>query len=327
MPDQTDLRVAVVGLGVMGRTHVAVLTGLAGVAVTAVSDVDPIALAAVADATGAVAVDDPLALVAAADVDAVLVASPDATHAPLVLAALDRGLPVLCEKPLTTSVDDTLAVLDRERAAGRRLVQVGFMRRFDPGFAAVRDAVASGQTGPPALVRTVHRNPVASYAFSPQVLVLNSASHDVDLVRWCTGEEVAAVTATTAPGADERSATVLLTMVTTSGVLAVTELTYGPSCGYVVGAEVVGPGGAAATPPGAQDDGDWVTRFADAYRAQDLAWTSALRSGADLPGAGALDALESGAVLAAAGRSLETGRTVVVERPAGGPSAAAQRPV
>ncbi len=309
------VRIAVVGLGGMGRTHVAVLTGMAGVAVTAVSDVDPTALAAVADATGAVADDDPLRLVRTADVDALLIASPDATHAALLHAGLDRGLPVLCEKPLTTSVDDGLAVLERERAAGRRLVQVGFMRRFDPAFASVHDAVASGRTGRPALVHTVHRNPVSSYAFSPAVLVLNSASHDVDLVRWYTGEEIAQVTATAAPGADATAATVLLRMVTTSGALASTELTYGQACGYDVRAEVVGPDGVAATLPGDQD-GDWVDRFADAYRAQDLAWTSALRSGADLPGASTLDALAGSAVLEAAGRSFESGRTVAVDYPA-----------
>ncbi|MBC7639649.1 MAG: Gfo/Idh/MocA family oxidoreductase, partial [Rhodoferax sp.] len=132
------VRVGVVGLGVMGGTHLRVLRSLAGVDVVAVADVVPSALVG---AEPAATYDDPLMLVRDADVDAVLVASSDAPHAELVLACLVRGLPVLCEKPRPTSGEDTLAILAAESARGRRLVQVGFMRRFDPAFAAVHDAV------------------------------------------------------------------------------------------------------------------------------------------------------------------------------------------
>lgn len=303
------LRVGVVGLGVMGRAHLRVLRSLAGVEVVAVADVAPGALVGVGPAT---TYDDPLALVGSADVDAVLVASSDATHAELVLACLERGLPVLCEKPLTTSVQDTMAILAAESVSGRRLVQVGFMRRFDPAFGAVHDAVRSGAVGAPAVIHTVHRNPVSSYPFTPAVLVRSSASHDVDLVRWITGEEIALVSATPAPAPDERFASVLLRLTTTGGVLASSELTYGPGCAYDVRCEVVGREGSATTPGAdlAASDGAWVHRFDEAYRRQDAAWVASVRG--EPVGAGTLDGLANAVVLAGAEQSLATGLPVSV---------------
>ncbi|MBC7638723.1 MAG: Gfo/Idh/MocA family oxidoreductase [Rhodoferax sp.] len=305
------VRVGVVGLGMMGGTHLRVLRSLAGVDVVAVADVVPSALVGAGPAT---TYDDPLMLVRDADVDAVLVASSDATHAELVLACLDRGLPVLCEKPLTTSVEDTLAILAAESARGRRLVQVGFMRRFDPAFAAVHDAVRAGTVSAPAVIHTVHRNPVSSYAFTPSVLVANSASHDVDLVRWITGDEIAVVSATVAPAPDARFASVLLRLTTSSGVLASTELTYGPGCAYDVRCEVVGRTGSVATPPdGNGVDGAWVHRFDEAYRRQDAAWVASVHG--DPVGAGVMDGLANALVLAGAERSLVTGQPVTLEPP------------
>ena len=87
------------------------------------------------------------ALIASADVDAVLIAAPDPLHEELALACLAAGKPTLCEKPLATTVDGSQRIVDAEVAVGRRLVQVGFMRRFDPAFVELRDLVADGELG------------------------------------------------------------------------------------------------------------------------------------------------------------------------------------
>jgi myo-inositol 2-dehydrogenase/D-chiro-inositol 1-dehydrogenase len=156
-------------------------------------------------------------------------------------------------------------------------------------------------------VHTVHRNPVASYAFTPQVLVTNSASHDVDLVRWVTGDEVAQVWCQPAPNPDARFAAVLLRLTTAGGVLASTELTYGPGARYDVRCEVVGREGSAATPDDGPAGGDWVDRFDKAYRLQDAAWVGSVRApGRAVTGASAWDGLVNSLVLAAAGTSLAT---------------------
>lgn len=305
---------AVVGLGVMGRTHLSVLDALGAgrpVAVTAVADVDDAAVEAhLAD--GRRGWTAPLDLLAEADVDAVVVATPDASHAELVRACLERGLPVLCEKPLTTSAQDSAALVELERRGGRRLVQVGFMRRYDPAFAAVADAVHAGAVGTVAVVRTVHRNPVQAYAFQPSVLVRNSASHDVDLVRWVTGEEVVEVAVDEARAAGDGFAALLLRTRTSGGTVTTSELVYGPGCGYVVGLEVTGGRGGAATP--VERTGDWTGRFDEAYRRQLAGWVAAVRAGRPDPrGATAADGLAVSRVLEAADEAWTTGRSVRLE--------------
>jgi len=308
----TPVRVGVVGLGRMGRTHLEALRALGpAVRVVAVADVDGSAVAVAVEGTDVSGGTDGLELVGRGDVDAVVVASPDATHAELVEACLQRGLPVLCEKPLTTSVAHSAALVEREASGGRRLVQVGFMRRYDPAFAAVAHTVHAGRVGTPSIVRTVHRNPVQAYAFQPSTLTENSASHDVDLLRWVTGEDVVEVSCWSAPGADERFAALLLQGRTTAGVLASTELVYGPGCAYDVGLEVVGRDGVAATPVTATG-GDWTDRFDEAYFRQARAWVRSVAEGRPEPdGATALDGLAVSCALEAAERSRREGGTVV----------------
>jgi len=306
------VRVAVLGLGRMGRTHVAALRALGPVVrVVSVADVDGSAVARAVEGSDVRGSTDALEVLGRDDLDAVVVASPDPTHAQLVEACLERRLRVLCEKPLTTSVADSAALVEREAALGVRLVQVGFMRRYDPAFADVAHTVLGGRVGAPAVVRTVHHNPVQAYAFEPSTLTCNSASHDVDLLRWVTGEDVTEVSCWSAPDADERFAAVLLRARTTSGVLASTELVYGPACAYDVGLEVVGREGIATTPPSAAS-GDWTDRFDEAYFRQARAWVRSVAEGRPDPdGATALDGLAVSRVLEAAERSRREGGTLV----------------
>lgn len=90
-------------------------------------------------------------------IDAVIIAAPDRFHAPLTLRALDKGLPVLCEKPLAPTAEEAAAVT-KERELGEALVTVGFMRRFDPGYLALRERLVSGIDGPLLMSHSVHRN-------------------------------------------------------------------------------------------------------------------------------------------------------------------------
>ena len=127
-----DLRIAVLGVGMMGAFHADALSRrVRGARVTVVSDFSADRAAEVAAQVGARVEADPIAAINADDVDAVLIASPGAVHHEQVSACLARGIPVLCEKPLTTDVDSALALVQQEAALGRRLIQVGFMRRYD----------------------------------------------------------------------------------------------------------------------------------------------------------------------------------------------------
>ena len=128
-----SVAVGVIGTGVMGSEHVRLVRReTPGAHLAGVFDAD--LARARAAAAGAIVFSDPRSLIASNDVDAVILASPDATHAELTLACLEAGKPVLCEKPLAPSAAEALRVVQAEVALKRRLIQVGYMRRFDPGY-------------------------------------------------------------------------------------------------------------------------------------------------------------------------------------------------
>ncbi len=145
----------------MGRAHVQRLVRrVPGVAVVAIADADRARAALVAgeDAPGARVMEEGSGLIAADDVDAVLIASSGTAHAPSVLAAIAHGKPVFCEKPLAPTADACVRILDAELAHGRRLVQVGFMRRYDVRYRAMKDVLSRGGVGTPLMVHCAHRN-------------------------------------------------------------------------------------------------------------------------------------------------------------------------
>src|SRR5688500_2827401 len=128
------IRVGVIGAGVMGTDHARIIAGdVPGAVLQAVCDADVARAKAVAEETGAAEIlTDPLAIISSSKIDAVLIASPDATHGPLTIACMEAGKPVLCEKPLAPTEAECLKVIRAEVRMGKRLIQVGFMRRFDP---------------------------------------------------------------------------------------------------------------------------------------------------------------------------------------------------
>ena len=131
-----SIRIAIIGAGLMGGDHARIVAeDLPGAILQVVCDASAERARKVAETYGACDVaTDPAATIRRADVDAVIIASPDETHAPLSLAAIDAGKPVLCEKPLSQSAEECLGVIEAELTRGRRFVQLGFMRRFDPSY-------------------------------------------------------------------------------------------------------------------------------------------------------------------------------------------------
>src|SRR5688500_9172605 len=176
-----NLRIGVIGTGIMGSDHARTIAGsIKGALVFAVSDKDRDRASAIAFETRAPRVHaQARALIDDPDVEAVLIASPDPTHEDLVLACLEAGKPVLCEKPLAPTIAGCLRIVAAETAMGRRLVQVGFMRRFDPGYLAMKAALATGQAGAPLLMHCVHRNASVPPFFDSGMLISNSAVHEI----------------------------------------------------------------------------------------------------------------------------------------------------
>ncbi len=193
-PRTSDLRIAVLGVGQMGAFHVDALSNrVRGARVTVVSDFFAEKAAEVAERVGARAETDPIAAINADDVDAVLIASPGKAHEEQVNACLDRGIPVLCEKPLTTDIDSAYAIVQKERALGRQLIQVGFMRRYDAEYVALKKLIVDGELGNPLLVHCTHRNPAVPDFFNSEFMIRDSVVHEVDVARFLLDEEITSV--------------------------------------------------------------------------------------------------------------------------------------
>ena len=145
----------------IGQDHIRRLsTVLAGSSIVAVTDVDAERAKAVAAATpGARHHGSGLDLIRDASVDAVLVASWGPSHEDYCVAAIEAGKPVFCEKPLATTQDACVRIMEAEMSRGRRFVQVGFMRRYDASYRALKQAVTSGAIGTPLIMHSAHRNP------------------------------------------------------------------------------------------------------------------------------------------------------------------------
>ncbi len=176
-----DLSVGVIGTGRMGSCHAVNLHRLVrGARVAAIYDLDQARARQVAAECGsAKAFSDSLQLIQDAGVEAVVIASPDSTHAVFVHECLRQHKPVLCEKPLATTAAEAQKLIEAEQALGQPLIAVGFNRRFDPRHLAVRQVVAAGEIGRAILYKGVHRNAMVPPHWPGESVVTGSAIHDI----------------------------------------------------------------------------------------------------------------------------------------------------
>lgn len=324
-PGRTILRVGVIGAGIMGADHADTLRrSVRGAEVTAVADVDR--ARAEAAAHGARTYDDAFALIADPAVDAVVIASHDSVHAAQVVAAVQAGKAVLCEKPLAPTLAEGRQVLREIGATGEALLSLGFMRRFDPGYLQLRQAIDDGTVGAPVLVHNVSRGVSSTPNATSEFSITGSAIHECDIVPWLLRSPVVEVSWVAPRRSSQANEGLqdpqLIHLRTADGVLSTVETFLNARYGYVMRCEVVGEAGAISlTEPArvvVEGDlkrsigyaADWRPRFADAYRLELQAWVDAVLAGAPTPLATGRDGVAASAVAEAVIASMHDGGRV-----------------
>lgn len=322
----SKLKVGIIGTGNMGARHARNLQfKVVGAIVAGVYDLDLGRAEEVAELCGSPRIySDPIQLIEDAQIEAVLIASPNETHADFTRACLVNEKPVFCEKPLAEDADEARNVIERELTYGRKIVSVGFMRRFDPQHASVKQSIVSGAIGHPIAFKGVHRNESVSSDFPAEFVISQSAVHDFDSARWLLEVEVEKVFAqgVRVDGALDSDVNdfVLVQLSFSGGRLGIIEVFLSARYGYEVSAEVIGEKGTAVS--GQPDHlvirseqkrafpvpGDWLGRFQEAYVLEMDSWVQSVRHGNLFQGADAWDGYMSLLISDACLASLASGR-------------------
>jgi myo-inositol 2-dehydrogenase/D-chiro-inositol 1-dehydrogenase len=290
------VNVGVIGVGMIGQDHIRRLTHvLSGARVAAVTDADLDRAQTVADGladakmhkTGQDLIEDP-------DVDAVVVASWGPTHEEFVLAGIAAGKQIFCEKPLATTREACERILDAEVAAGRRMVMVGFMRRYDDAYRAMKDALTAGAIGAPLVYYSGHRNP-SVLSVSTEGVLVDTCVHDIDVSRWLLDSEVVSTQVFSprrSSHAQEGLQDPLMLMLTMAdGVIVNVEASVNVAYGYDIRGEVLGEIGTIELAESAKVvikregqyagrvPADWRERFLRAYDIELQDWLDAVSAG------------------------------------------------
>ncbi|MFF4905425.1 Gfo/Idh/MocA family oxidoreductase [Streptomyces sp. NPDC001260] len=328
------MRIGILGLGRIGAFHAETLSGLDAVDSLVLTDPFAHAAKSAADRFGGEVVDSPEALLAAG-VDGIVVAAATDAHPGLILAGVEAGIPVFCEKPVARTMAEGVEVLKAVEGSDVP-IQIGYNRRFDAGFVAARAAVRSGELGKLHTVRSTTLDPApppAAYIAASGGIFRDCSVHDFDIIRWVTGREVVEVYAVggnrgadyikEAGDADTTGAILTLD----DGTIAVVSNSRHNARGYDVRMEIHGftdsiavgledklplrsvePG--VTFPAGTPHD-FFMDRFTAAYRAELTAFTEVVAGKIPSPCTIA-DALEAGWIADACTLSLHEHRPVTI---------------
>ena len=290
-----ELAIGVLGAGGnIGHTHSQnIATYVDGARLAAVYDLNTERAEEVAKTYGAKVMASAEELIASPEIDAVVIASWDGTHADLAVKCIEAGKPVFCEKPLATTLEDAKKVVEAEKASGKRLLQIGFMRRFDPDYIKMKKILDSGELGAPLMAHCISRTPRIAAGFTNAMQVTNVLIHEIDQFRWLFGEELVRgqmlAARNTEFAADGLNDPQLALMWTESNILIDVECSVNSYYGYEIGMEIVCEKGTIRLPlpaepivrsrlkVGSEIMDNWAERFPKAYDNELQHWINHLR--------------------------------------------------
>ena len=299
------LRIGIIGTGVMGAGHARFIKEHVPEAkVVALFDIDAKKIEALAAELGTVTVQttDAETLMNHPEVDAVIIASPDPLHFAHLKLAITCKKPILCEKPIATTLEDAREIAqeirDYESDSGRTMIHFGFMRRFDPAYREVRRLIETGVYGKPTFFRTITRNVASTGATTPG-LFTNIAIHDFDIFRWLFKDEWVSVQShyprKSLLSPEGIADPLVITAFMKSGIMMVADIVAFNNYGYDVRAEIIcekgsieiGINGDVITRSnrvmgahtGGKMEENWIPRFTQSYVEELRAWVGTITSG------------------------------------------------
>lgn len=332
MSTTDELRVGVVGAGMMGTDHIVRITNrITGATVTSVVEPDAdraeAAAALVPWAQTFTHIEDALAANA---LDAVLIATPGRFHESVLLPAIEAGLPILCEKPLSQDAESSWRILCAEQTGGAQLIQVGFMRRFDPEYKQLRELIATRTAGDLLLLHGTHRNPAVPTGYTQEMLITDSVVHEFDIMPWLADSSIRTIEVRYAKRNSLSPARlrepILVLMELHNNVLIDVEMNVSAQFGYQVATEAVFERGVAriGQPSGLRlwqdshleiaEHESFITRFAKAYDLEVQAWVDAARQ-RTIAGPSAWEGYKVAVACAAGVKALSTHEAIALDLP------------
>lgn len=240
------VNIGLIGLGMIGRDHLQRFQSvIKNARVSAVCDINRDVTESIAREYDATAWYDAEEMIHSDEVDAVFICSIGSVHQQQILAAIELGKPVFCEKPLTPTAAEAQTIIDAEVDHGKRLLQLGFMRRFDPGYNQLKATLDSGELGEVLLMHCAHRNVSVPESYTLEMAINDSATHEIDIIRYLLDEDIVSVRVDKPRKKTRRACAhlqdpLIAIFETTSGVRIDDELFVNCDYGYDIRCEVVG---------------------------------------------------------------------------------------